>query len=91
MSKIESSKVILPQDTMDIRKARIIKLTDDKFNGRHPNKINVGYEKEGILFQPPIVGQSCCVGSLCTSVVTEVIDDSTFKTLNSTYKIEYLD
>lgn len=88
MSKIPSQKVILPQDTHDMRTVRITKLTDDVFNGKHPNKINVGYVKEGILWQAPIVGQSCCVGSLATSVVTEVIDENTFRTMNSTYKIE---
>jgi hypothetical protein len=88
MSKIQ--KVIIPQDTHEIRRARLTKISDNAFDGKHPNKINVGYVKEGIVFQEPLVGQSCCIGSLCTSEVTEVIDENNFKTLNSTYRIEYL-
>jgi hypothetical protein len=89
MNKLPKDAVILPQEST-LRNVRITKVTDDKFSGMHPNKINVGYEKEGLMFQAPTVGQSCCVGSLTTSVVIEVIDDNTFKTMNSTYRIEYL-
>lgn len=91
MSKIPKTAVILPQDTRKIRNAILTKLSDDKFEGKHPNGIDKGYLKQGMVWQEPIVGQSCYVGSLCTSVVTEVIDENHFKTQNSTYHIEYLD
>jgi hypothetical protein len=89
MSKSKINVVIVPQERV-VRNARITKLEDTKFNGKHPNKINVGYVKEGILWQAPIVGQSCCVGSICTSVVTELINEGSFRTENSVYQIEYL-
>jgi len=75
----------------NLPKVRLTKLSDDKFNGFHPNNIQSGYIKEGLLFNKPLIGQSCIVGSFYTSEITEIIDDNTFKTLNSTYKIEYLD
>lgn len=89
MSKLSNNTVIVPQDTHQITNATIEKLSDDKFNGMHPNRINKGWSCEGPVWQAPIVGQSCCIGTFCTSVVTEIIDESIFKTRNSTYKIIY--
>lgn len=70
------------------KKARLTKISDNRFGGNHPNGINEGYTKEGIMWNDPIVGQSFYLGNLATSVVTEIIDENTFKTQNSTYKIE---
>ena len=71
-----------------MRNIRITKLSDDKFNGVHPNGINEGFTSEGVESYPPEVGQNYYGGGLRTSVVTKIIDENTFKTLNSTYKIE---
>jgi len=68
----------------------ITKLTDDEFNGNHPNGINVGYNRFGEMYDPPTVGDCFYLGSFKTSIVTEIIDKNTFRTENSTYKIEYL-
>jgi hypothetical protein len=73
-----------------LKKVKLTKVSDDKFFGNHPNRINEGFTITGVMFQSPIVGQSCVVNSIMTSVVTEVIDENNFKTMNSTYKIEYL-
>jgi hypothetical protein len=90
MSKIKGTKIILPQEGT-FSKGRLTKLKDNIFNGKHPNKIYEGHTVEGIIWQEPIVGQSCVVGDLTTSVIVEVIDEGTFKTKNSTYKIEYFE
>jgi hypothetical protein len=61
-------------------------------NATHPNNIEVGFEKEGEMISDPKLGNRFWVGnSWRTSVVTEIIDDNTFKTLNSIYQITKLD
>jgi len=87
MSKINEQVVILG-DGRPIR-GRITKVSDDVFGGYHPNRINEGFVTEGYFNRKPKVGENFFVGSFYTSVVTEIIDDNTFKTRNSTYKIEY--
>ncbi len=72
-------------------RVRLTKLSDDRFSGSHPNGIIQGYTKEGVLHSSPEVGSAVYVGGMHTSTVTEIVDTNTFKTLNSTYKIEYLD
>ena len=88
MSKIKDKIQI---DLSKFKYASLEKIADNKFNGNHPNKINKGRKSYGVIIQYPIVGQSCYVGDLITSVVTEILDKNTFKTLNSTYKIIYDD
>lgn len=72
---------------------QLIKLSDDKFNGNHPNGIFAGHTKEieKLLFKP-VVGEKYYFGSLQTSIVTEILDDNNdeiiFKTMNSTYVIK---
>lgn len=70
----------------------LTKITDDKFNGEHPNGIIAGYTRSGILQHDIEVGMAVLVIGparyLCTSDVTEIIDDNTFKTRNSTYNID---
>lgn len=67
---------------------KLTKLSDDKFGGKHPNGIHQGYVKKGILIQKPEIGKRCIINDFATSIVTEIINDSTFKTLYSTYQIE---
>lgn len=74
-----------------MRKVRITKLTDDEFNGQHPNGINVGYTKTGMELDSPQVGKRYYVDMFSTSPVVRINDDGTIKTTYSTYKIEYLD
>ena len=75
-----------------MKKVRITKLTDDKFNGNHPNGIFEGYVKEGIEIEPPTIGERYYVNDFSTSVLKSLPDKKgVFKTTYSTYKIEYLD
>jgi hypothetical protein len=71
--------------------ATLIKISDDVFEGRHPNGINEGFKKIGGYITGPIVGEKYKFNNLTTSTVTEVTeqDDNSvnFKTRNSTYKI----
>ena len=74
-----------------MKTVKITKLSDDVFNGSHPNGIDEGYESEGYEYAPPQVGERYHGGGLLTSTVTEVIDENTFKTRNSTYRIETIE
>lgn len=72
----------------------IEKLSDDMFNGQHPNEIYEGYTKtlrHATEIKVPVVGECYLFGSLRTSEVISIesVDDTTciFKTENSTYKI----
>lgn len=78
-----------------MKKVILTKLTDDKFEGLHPNYIFEGYEELGIMHKGPTVGESFVLhtgGFFATSGVTDIIEESDteiiFKTLNSTYKLE---
>lgn len=59
----------------------------------HPNGINLGYIKIGTFKEPPTVGENFEIfgnkigNYLITSIVTEIIDEETFKTEHSTYKL----
>ena len=72
----------------------LTKISDDKFDGNHPNGIIEGYTRVGKLINDVIIGDQVLVVNnthyLRTSEVTEIIDDITFKTENSTYKIEVI-
>lgn len=69
---------------------RITKLTDHKFNGKHPNGINEGFVKQGAEIEPPQIGERYYVGlDFSTSPVTK-ITKGTIKTTYSTYKLEYI-
>lgn len=83
-----------------------VKLTKVGLTGRipdrlHPNGIEVGYIKEGYMVEPPKVGEmfllypynKVAFGNtpiFHTSLVTEVISATEFRTLNSLYKIEVI-
>lgn len=69
------------------QQVKITKISDEVFEGKHPNNINLGYEKVGILHNNIEIGYSIQVGSLVTSCVTEIIDENTYRTNNSIYKV----
>jgi hypothetical protein len=76
------------------KKIKLTKISDDAFEGRHPNGIYAGYIKSGYMKDLPKIGERFYViGSLfSTSIVTKELDENNiFKTTYSTYKIEYLD
>ena len=76
------------------KKVRLVKLTDDKYNGKHPNGIYEGQEKVGYAQYELTVGMRFYIDSgykwFLTSRVTEIVDERTFKTDNSTYSIEII-
>ena len=77
-------------------KYKLIKLSDDVFNGKHPNGIIEGLEYEGQFQNKPQIGKRFHFGTdadhprehLFTSTVTHIINKEVFKTKNSTYKLE---
>jgi hypothetical protein len=77
----------------DIRaeKFNLIKRLFIKFE---PSKYKIGDTVEGILMRKPAVGDVVLVlhddKFRRTSTVTEIINETTFKTLNSLYKLEVL-
>ncbi len=93
MSKTKQVKI-----PVDIRPTvKITKLTDDVFNGNHPNGIYEGHTVKGTEINPPKVGDRYEVvdfnsmsNRISTSIVKEIIDKNTIKTTYSTYRIEYL-
>lgn len=72
----------------------LTKLSDDYFDGMHPNGIYAGYYQVGELLENITIGERALVQGkrmddrLHTSKVVDIIDDTTFKTTYSTYKIE---
>jgi len=86
----KSIKKIL-KTTFQIGKAiRLTKLSDDVFEGKHPNNIQEGYTRRGIMIVPPTIGERFWLQNFSTSPVTKIINKHKFKTMYSTYKIEYL-
>lgn len=77
------------------RNVIIEKVEDTKFNGEHPNGINVGYVLEGYMFEEPEVGKPVgVIGSHLRDIVTSTVQkvEKTGKgweveTLNSKYII----
>ena len=72
-------------------RVKIEKITDEQFNGIHPNGIDTGYYEYGVLQEDVEIGESCLVVDhfrfLHTSVVTEILSEDTFRTKNSIYKL----
>lgn len=76
----------------------LVKLSDDKFNGNHPNNIVEGYNcegkypekmpREGLPFF--IVGYRWLKTSTVTEIVSKTKKEIIFKTLNSTYKLKII-
>ncbi len=82
-----------------MKKIKLTKLSDDYFNGNHPNGVNTGYEKIGFELNPPKLGERYYVLAnnkldrypFSTSIVTSLPDkDGVFKTTYSTYRVEYI-
>ena len=73
--------------------AKITKLSDDVFEGKHPNNIHKGFTKQGHIHSPLKVGSSFIIGSFITSRVTKIIEETLtsakFKTKNSTYLVKF--
>lgn len=81
-----------------MKRIRITKIKDDAFNNSHDNGINEGFTKEGYMIEKPMIGDRFNVyhnklhWDFSSSLVTEELNENNeFKTLYSTYKIEYLD
>jgi hypothetical protein len=68
-------------------KVKLYKLSDCS-DPEYPNHIQAGYVTEGMMLKEPIVNECFYVGSLRTSLVQEIIDEFTFKTVNSIYRYE---
>lgn len=83
---------------MEYKRVKLTKvgLTGRIPDGLHPNGIEVGYIKEGYMVEPPKVGEMFLlyphnkVAFGNTSLVTEVISATEFRTLNNLYKIEVI-
>ena len=77
------------------KKVRLVKLTDDKYNGEHPNGIYEGQERVNYAQNELEVGGKFYIDDginwFMTSRVTEIVDEKTFKTENSTYSIEIIE
>ena len=76
---------------------KLTKLKDNKCNGNHPNGINEGLIFIGFADSPPVINYPFIMTSVedihyfYTSTVTQINDDGTFETLNSTYELKLLD
>ena len=77
---------------------RLTKLSDDVFNGKHPNGILADMYWDGHINSKPKVGERFHFGNhldhprnhLWTSTVKELLNDNKFKTRNSTYQLKEL-
>jgi len=92
MSKIERESYncqILPE-LKGHQLYKLTKVSDDKFNGNHPNLIDEGYITIGCINKKPTIGERFEMFNsyFISSTVTEVLGETIFKTLNSTYKLE---
>ena len=73
-----------------IYKVKLTKISDDYFNGEHPNGIYKGHIETGNITELPKVGERFHVGNFSTSIVKEELNsDNIFKTTYTTYKLEY--
>jgi hypothetical protein len=98
MSKIERDKynvdiVSFEDNTPPGTQMYILEKVFDKFDGKHPNGIDNGYTVIGTFNNPPTIGERFDIRGrhigqyLSTSPVTEIVDEFTFKTANSVYKL----
>ena len=76
-----------------MRNIRAKKVEDTMFNGNHPNGINTGAVRGGWELKEPTIGEPYVLLDgpdrwFRTSLVTEIISPTRFKTLNSVYEIE---
>ena len=78
---------------------KLQKISDDEFEGKHPNQIYRNHTVYGEIYKDLEVGAPLYLngvtgdshGFFYTSTVKEIIDENTFKTKNSTYRIEVID
>lgn len=80
--------------SLDIKEIKFIRLEkiEELHDAKHKNNIFVGYKKDGFFINEPVVGQRFYVSHYySTSVVTEILNENTFKTLNSVYKWYFID
>ena len=74
----------------------LLKKTKSFLEYPHPNGIDVGYERQGIMPTMPIIGKRFVLyptrgmNTFSTSPVTEIVDETTFKTENGEYTFEYI-
>lgn len=97
MSKLNQKKIhlaLVREETYNKSKKIKLEKIESFFNGPHPNDIEVGVVEIGYMRSLPKVGDSfiCHYDKISdygfrTSTITEIIDEHTFKTLNSIYKI----
>lgn len=76
-----------------MKRIRLTKLSDDYFEGKHPNGIYEGYTKIGYLIDLPKIGKRFYLGNTTFStskVIKKLNKDNIFKTTYSTYKLEYI-
>ncbi len=70
---------------------RLIKIKESS-NPLHPNNIEEGRVEIGFMNDEPEIGKPFLITNgrrwFRTSTVQKIIDDNTFETLNSVYKIE---
>lgn len=75
-------------------KIKITKL-EERTDAEHPNNIPEGWEKikefPDEWFREPQIGKSFTAGGFMSSIVQEIIDENTFKTLNSVYRWEIIE
>jgi hypothetical protein len=98
MSKLEQKKYnidfVESEEQFNSEKLYIIRKIVDNYNGFHPNGIDEGYTIIGKFENPPTVGERFIIKGvkfssyLNTSTVTEIVSDTIFKTLNSTYELK---
>jgi len=81
-----------------MKRIKLTKLSDDAFDGNHPNGIYEGHVEEGFEVNPPTIGERYYVRKskmdawipFSTSIVKSLPDENgIFKTTYSTYKVEY--
>lgn len=81
-----------------MRKIRLTKITDDFFEGNHPNGINEGFTIEGYEVAKPQIGERYVISRSkmhpifgTSAIIALPNEDGMLKTTYSTYKFEILD
>ena len=106
MSKLKQIRIPLVMEGNELKvvkgetiKFKLTKVTDDYFDGYHPNGIDKGWSQLCESDELPMVKRSWYMETqqytaFATSAVTEIVEQTTkggiFKTLNSTYKWEVI-
>ncbi len=75
-----------------MKKVKLTKLSDDAFEGNHPNGIYEGHVVEGTeVYEPTIDSRYYLTNGFSTSPLKTLPDENgIFKTMYSTYKLEYI-